>query len=434
MSTYQIIYSINNIFMAYVVYKMMMLFYDKRRVPKSLEVLSYTLYGVVFNLTAFFDVPPIIYIVLSLTSFFLLTFLYQGSLLKRFLNTLLMYIILITIELTINYATGYYITDLSDPMLFESTVGITLISILTFIAVLLLGNFKNLRSGVSIPWYYWLSILLIPGGTIVMLISIVTAVEETNDGLIILDLSITLFINAIVFYMYDRILLLSQRDIEYSLMAQQNKFYRQQLDIMQESSQRTKAIRHDLKNHLGSIAQMVKHSEVDKTIQYIDDTLEQVNCEAEISSTGNLILDSMVNYKLYDISKKGVKLNYKVIVPPDLPMSDFDLTIILGNIIDNALEALGHVTSNQKLLDISISYNRDRLIITVRNSFDGQVKIENDRLQTMKASKENHGIGSMNIESIVKKYNGGLTITHDAEFFTIDAILFFDLGVDNQSN
>ncbi len=420
--------------MAYVVYKMMMLFYDKRRVPKSLEVLSYTLYGVVFNLTAFFDVPPIIYIVLSLTSFFLLTFLYQGSLLKRFLNTLLMYIILITIELTINYATGYYITDLSDPMLFESTVGITLISILTFIAVLLLGNFKNLRSGVSIPWYYWLSILLIPGGTIVMLISIVTAVEETNDGLIILDLSITLFINAIVFYMYDRILLLSQRDIEYSLMAQQNKFYRQQLDIMQESSQRTKAIRHDLKNHLGSIAQMVKHSEVDKTIQYIDDTLEQVNCEAEISSTGNLILDSMVNYKLYDISKKGVKLNYKVIVPPDLPMSDFDLTIILGNIIDNALEALGHVTSNQKLLDISISYNRDRLIITVRNSFDGQVKIENDRLQTMKASKENHGIGSMNIESIVKKYNGGLTITHDAEFFTIDAILFFDLGVDNQSN
>ena len=430
MNTYQIAYSLNNIFMTYVVYRMMILFYDKRRISKRLEFLSYTLYGIIFNLTIFFDVPPITYIIMSLTSFFLLTYLYQGSLFKRFLSTLLMYIILITIELSINYATGYYITDLSDPMLFESTVGITLISILTFIAVLLLGSFKNLKLGVSIPWYYWLSILLIPGGTIIMLISIVTAVEETNDGLIIIDLSITLFINAIVFYMYDRILLLSQRDIEYSLMAQQNKFYRQQFDIMQESSQRTKAIRHDLKNHLSAIGQMVKHNEIEKTMQYIDHTLRQVDYEAEISSTGNLVLDSMVNYKLHDIARNGVKLNYKAVLPPNLPMNDFDFTIILGNIFDNAIEALEYVAATQRFLDISIRYDRNRLIITVRNSFDGRVEKENGRLHTRKISEDNHGIGLRNVESIVEKYNGVLKINHDSNFFTVEILLFFDAEPD----
>lgn len=428
MSTYQIAYSINNFFMVYVIYRMMMLFYNKRRVSKILEIFFYTLYVIVFNLTAFFNVPPITYIVLSLTSFFLLTFLYQGSLLKRFLNTLLMYIILITIELSINYATGYYITDLSDPMLFKSTVGITLISILTFIVVLLLGNFKNLKSGVSLPWYYWLSIILIPGGTIVMLISIVTAVEETNDSLIIFDLLITLLINAIVFYMYDRILLLSQRDIEYSLIEQQNKSYRQQLDIMQESSQRTKAIRHDLKNHLSAIAQMVRHNEVEKTMQYIDNTLEQSNYEAEISATGNLILDSMVNYKLYGLLKEGMKFNYKAILPPDLPMNDFDFTVILGNILDNAIEALATVnTRKEKLLNIIIRYESNRLIIMVQNSFDGKIKNEKDQLLTRKGIDSNHGIGLKNIQSIVAKYSGVLTINYDANFFNIEAILFCDL-------
>lgn len=363
---------------------------------------------------------------MSLTSFFLLTFLYRGSLFKRFLSTFLMYIILITIELSINYATGYYITDLSDPMLFESTVGITLISILTFIAVLLLGNFKNLKSGISIPWYYWLSILLIPGGTIIMLISIVTAVEDTNDSLIILDISITLFINAIVFYMYDRILLLSQRDIEYRLIEQQNKFYRQQLDIMQKSSQRTKAIRHDLKNHLSAIAQMVKYNEGERTMQYIDATLGQVDYKAEVSSTGNLALDSMANYKLHGLVKNGVKLKYKAILPPDLPLSDFDFTTILGNIFDNAIEALAHQSSKEKVLDISIRYDRNRLIITVRNSFDGKVKKANNELVTRKAAVANHGIGLKNIESIVQKYSGAMTITHDPDFFTIEIILFFD--------
>ncbi len=426
MSTYQVTYIVNNFFMAYVTYRMMMLFFTDKHISKQGEFFCYVLYAMVFNSTVFFNTIPIIYLCLSLSADFLITLLYKATMIKRGFVVIINYCLMTSIELFVNYLLGYYITDLSDPMLFESTVGITLISVLTFIAVLLLGSFKNLKLGVSIPWYYWLSILLIPGGTIIMLISIVTAVEETNDGLIIIDLSITLFINAIVFYMYDRILLLSQRDIEYSLMAQQNKFYRQQFDIMQESSQRTKAIRHDLKNHLSAIGQMVKHNEIEKTMQYIDHTLGQVDYEAEISSTGNLVLDSMVNYKLHDIARNGVKLNYKAVLPPNLPMNDFDFTIILGNIFDNAIEALEYVAATQRFLDISIRYDRNRLIITVRNSFDGRVEKENDRLHTRKISEDNHGIGLRNVESIVEKYNGVLKINHDSNFFTVEILLFFD--------
>lgn len=428
MSTYQIAYSINNIFMAYVTYKMMMLFFTDRRTSKHGEFICYVLYALLFNLTVFFNTMPIIYLCLSLSADILITLLYKATMTKRIFVVSINYCIMTSIELLVNYLLGYYITDLSDPMLFESTVGITLISILTFIVVLLLGNFKNLKSGVSLPWYYWLSIILIPGGTIVMLISIVTAVEETNDSLIIFDLLITLLINAIVFYMYDRILLLSQRDIEYSLIEQQNKSYRQQLDIMQESSQRTKAIRHDLKNHLSAIAQMVRHNEVEKTMQYIDNTLEQSKYEAEISATGNLILDSMVNYKLYGLLKEGVKFNYKAILPPDLPMNDFDFTVILGNILDNAIEALATVnTRKEKLLNIIIRYESNRLIIMVQNSFDGKIKNEKDQLLTRKGIDSNHGIGLKNIQSIVAKYSGVLTINYDANFFNIEAILFCDL-------
>ena len=171
MSTYQIAYSINNIFMAYVTYKMMMLFFTDRRISKHGEFICYVLYALLFNLTAFFNTMPIVYLCLSLSADILITLIYKATMTKRIFVVIINYCIMTSIELLVNYLLGYYITDLSDPMLFESTVGITLISILTFIAVLWLGNFKNLKSGLSIPWYYWFSIIMIPGGTIVMLIS-----------------------------------------------------------------------------------------------------------------------------------------------------------------------------------------------------------------------------------------------------------------------
>lgn len=413
--------------MTYVIYSMMMLFFTEKRLTRKYEIFSYVLYALLFNLTVFFDTVPIVYFVLSFTADFMITLIYKATFVKRVFVVLISLCIMLSIELLVNYIQGYYISDLTNPMLFESTVGITLISILTFMAVLLLGNFKNLKLGIAIPWYYWLSMIIVPGGTIIMLISIVAAVEDTNSYLIIFDLVITLLINIIVFYMYDRILQLSQLRIEHNQIAQQNKSYRQQLVIMQESSERAKSIRHDLKNHLGSISQMVKHSEIDKAVRYIDNTLSRSNSEAEISATGNLVIDSNANYKLYDLLKNGVTLKYKAILPPDLPMSDFDLTIILGNIFDNAIEALRHVKSErEKLLNIFIRYDSNRLLIRVKNSFDGKIYKDEQKLLSRKLGIDEHGIGLKNIETIVKKYNGSMTIKYDADFFNIDVILFCD--------
>ena len=102
--------------------------------------------------------------------------------------------------------------------------------------------------------------------------------------------------------------------------------------------------------------------------------------------------------------------------------SDFDLNMLLSNLMDNALEAIEK--TEERVLTIRIKYIKRMLYISVYNSYDGNVKKEGNRLLTTKAKKEEHGIGMTCIRSIVDKYQGEMTVQTVEDMFKTDIIMY----------
>ncbi len=422
MNAYVTAYIINNFFYAYVLYRMFRIFYNERSVGKASEIISYFSYAAIMSITAFLDTPPLAYLLLSFVLYFLLTCIYTSSFIKRFISVIIAYMIMVCVELVVNYITNYYIQDLTTALEYDSIFGITAITILTFFVVLLLENAVNLKNGVKIAPSYWISIIVVPSGSLTLLLNNLSA--HTDPVIILMDSIIILGINILWFYTYDRISHLSKLEIENYMMEQQNKSYEKQLLIMKDSEEATRALRHDLKNHLTALDAL---SQEGAAAKYAQSLAQQLQDTQSLSNTGLLALDSLINYKLSPLAT-DIKLTYDVHISPDLPIEDFDLIIILGNLIDNALEALEKIDDGQKELSLLINYDKGRLIIQLKNSYIGEL---NKTLYTTKTNKQYHGIGLKNVKSVVQKYRGTLDITFSNSIFTAEVILYL-LSQDHQ--
>lgn len=427
MTLYNTVYVTNNIFMAYVLYRFLRIFYDQRRTTKAIEVSSYAGYVVLISLTVFFDTPPLAYVLLSLGCMFVLTFLYKGTLLNRLLATVIVYIITTAVEDFIVLFSGYDNIQLLTPLKYNSSIGITVISICTFAVVLLLENLKDLKKGKEIPVSYWLAIIFVPVSTIYLLLFTSSLFDPNRVGtawLMVLNNIIILLINILVFYMYNKIAKLVAVEGEKGLITQQNKYFHEQLSLMQDSQEATKSIRHDMRNHLASIKARIETGEYQKAEKYITDTIGQLDIKEEISHTGHFLLDSIINYKLRNIKKCGVQLQYTAVIPIDLPIDDFDLTIILGNLLDNALEALKRINAAEKQLEIHLAYEKGCFLIKVQNTYNGDLLIEKGLPVTQKSNPHYHGIGLKNVRAVAAKYRGSLDITHESGTFTVVVLLY----------
>lgn len=135
--------------------------------------------------------------------------------------------------------------------------------------------------------------------------------------------------------------------------------------------------------------------------------------------SNNFICDSILNLKLQNLDDISTKIS--VFVPEKLRISDFDLTIILGNILDNAIN--GILDSERKELDVCIEYVKCDLIIIIKNSYNGKMNIFNGKIKTTKISNFNHGYGLNSVETIVLKYKGEIKIEYNEKFFLITIII-----------
>ncbi|MEG7531583.1 MAG: ATP-binding protein, partial [Hungatella sp.] len=108
--------------------------------------------------------------------------------------------------------------------------------------------------------------------------------------------------------------------------------------------------------------------------------------------------------------------------PDELIVPTFDIAVILGNVLDNALEAV--VRTSNRWIDIKIKYTKGRLIVEVNNSYDGIVKKHMDRYLSCKEDSKNHGMGIKSIQTVLQKYDGIMQITHDEKKFKVKLLMY----------
>jgi len=425
LSKFDTTYLVTNILVTYTVYKYIRVFFNQRRVPAKVEALMYLLYYLLGGVTYLLVKIPAVNLIYSLASLFGITLLYKGSTKSRMLAVLFIYMTMFCIELLVTLISGYCkLNDMFERMEYSSLAGIISCRILAFMFVLLLDNYSSLKKGSEIPTSSWLSIVFIPLGSFYIIFNLLF-VCKGSQMISVVCLLILLVINIITFYLYDSLSIFYREKMERILLVQQNEYYSKQFEIMNSSYENARSIRHDIKNHLIALESYIKHDNAEKAIEYISQIIEASYGERALVSTGNVDIDSILNYKLEEARTKKIEVQSELNIPKELNMETLDIVSILGNLLDNAINANMKLMEGRKI-SLSIKYNRNLLIISISNPFDGYIETDGTRITTTQSDKERHGIGLNNINNILKKYDGTMEIVHDNSIFKVDILLYLD--------
>jgi sensor histidine kinase regulating citrate/malate metabolism len=214
-----------------------------------------------------------------------------------------------------------------------------------------------------------------------------------------------------------------------ALNAQEKEYYFAQCQLMQESMDSIKTIRHDMKFHLAAARAFTANNKSGEATDYIDSLLGSIEESESYSNTKNTAFDSIINFKLNNAEQKNIKLDIRLLIPPALNVEASDIVTIIGNLLDNALDAVSKV--EDKKIKLDIEYSRESLYIQVENTFDGLVQYSEDagaegkHMVTRKVGGE-HGHGFKNIRKSVEKYNGHIDISHDESMFSVVILLYVD--------
>ncbi len=419
---YDIVYTMGNFFMAYIIYKFMSIFYTNTKVNKYIETASYIAYFILITLIHTTIKVPIVVALANVVLLFLLTLLYSLEIKQNLLSVLLIYVTLACAETLTVILTGFINMDILKPYEYDSVFGIIAVRIVCFVVILFFKSFKNLRKGSLIPSAYWISLLIVPLGTILLLFSSLLG-EKLSKPLTIIAIAAVLLINVTTFYLYDSLSKLMTEKIDRCLITQQNKYYENQLELMEEALISTKTIQHDLKNKISPIYTLALNGENKELLQRLTELTSFCAIEKEYASSGNSAIDSIINFKLQQAEKENIQVSCEIFIPSELNMSSFDIAVMLGNLIDNAVMGIKTIETD-RWIDIKIKYTKGRLIITISNSFDGVVLQNEGIIMTRKKDKENHGLGLKSVETASKKYNGAMDIGYVNQKFKVKLLMY----------
>ena len=203
-----------------------------------------------------------------------------------------------------------------------------------------------------------------------------------------------------------------QRDVVSKHIVEVENIYRQM-----------RGWRHDYHNHIQVMkahAALNQVSEISEYLGKLDDDLTSVDT---VVKTGNVMVDAILNSKISLATSKKIPVNAKAIVPAELSVSEIDLCVIIGNLLDNAAEAcLKEPDAGKRFIRIYIGRYKEMLYISVSNSVGGEVKKSGKTYVSTKNS-DSHGFGLMRIDRIAAKYGGYVNRQNENGVFATEIML-----------
>lgn len=359
----------------------------------------------------------------NLVTLVIISFNYRTSTTKRILCVVFIYIVFFAVETLICAITGYYDYSFLEQGSYNNALGQCLIKVATFAVAIIISYLKSISNNIKVHISSWLATVFVPIATMYIEFSVLIQKDTTKIQACV-SITIVLILNFICLHMYNSLVAFYQSKMNEKLFEQEKNYYMNQCDLMRESTEQMRSFRHDMKNQIYIIKKLNDkgmHNEVSRTL---DKFLDDLNTYNSYIKSGNIIVDSIVNYKLRNADALGMGVITEISIPQNIEIEINDLVTVLGNLLDNAMTALSDDNLNERKLILKMVYDRRRIIITIKNNYANSVKYLNGEFITSKEDSQNHGYGLKNIREVVKKYNGHVDIDHANNIFCVNLIMF----------
>ena len=189
---------------------------------------------------------------------------------------------------------------------------------------------------------------------------------------------------------------------------------------------RMRGWRHDYHSHLQTLKAYLAEEKLAEAREYLDRLETDLDEIRPMVESGNVNLDAILNAKLTLALSRGIRVKQRVEVPEKLTVSDIDLCVVIGNLLDNAMEACGKVDDTAgRFIRLYIGVLKGQLYISVMNATADTVRKPPEAYVKEGASEKtgNHGHGLKRIERVVSKYGGYLNRKNEPGVFATEVLL-----------
>lgn len=236
---------------------------------------------------------------------------------------------------------------------------------------------------------------------------------------------IWLFITLIIYYLILHIL---NESLKYTNLREQLRLseikaaaQEREYQHIQEESEKTKEIRKGLYQKLERLRQMAELNKIAELQDYLTNSLNHISQISKVTGCNNYAIDMVVKYYLNMAEENQIHITCKLDVYSYLPFSEIDVSIILGNLLENAVQACCRQKESKRRLSLYLKINNSKLLCSVENSFSGQICRRGDLFLSSK--RDGPGLGIASVKSIIEKHDGVLQIRYEQQTFCVDVML-----------
>lgn len=212
------------------------------------------------------------------------------------------------------------------------------------------------------------------------------------------------------------------RQVDRRISNYQNDLLNRHIEEVEQMYRQVRGWRHDYRNHIQVMKAHLaagRYEDLDHYLQLLGEDLASVDT---VIKTGNVMVDAILNSKLNLAASQNISVNAKATVPPTLSVEPLDICVILGNLMDNAIEACMRITDSEKrFIRVYMGTHKGQFYISVTNAASEFRRKGQSYLSTK--SQVGHGFGLMRIDRITSKYGGAVNRQSEEGVFATEILL-----------
>lgn len=340
-----------------------------------------------------------------------ISFIYKLTMSKRILFSIMIMILYLLSEMVIGLVltqlANVSVEQLSQDVLYYMQ-GAVMSKLMVFVIIKIIA-FYSIKSEAKIAGYIYVPLMVLPMVTFLVVYVLAEYTFPSQDKMLLILSTVAaaglILANMLIFYLFEYQIKMTEAEKRQQLLKQQLEDKVEYYKELSRRQQITNKTMHDLKNQLFGLAEALKKNPQEGTDK-IYNMCKDILLPHSLQFTGMEGVDALITTKIQLMEKRSIKFSHSIFMSENNDVDILDLCVLLGNLMDNAMEANEKVPMEDRFISLKIVQQKDYLSINVSNAIVEYVKIGQAGIATTKNQKELHGFGLPSIKAIADKYNG----------------------------
>ncbi|NLC85256.1 MAG: GHKL domain-containing protein [Ruminococcaceae bacterium] len=311
----------------------------------------------------------------------------------------------------------------------QRLVGLVSTKLVLFILIRLLIRFRQ-RNVSRLSWPYYLALLAFPGASVFTIISLDLMWQKRQQSINVQPFAAAavialLFANLLVYYLFDRLQLESEERARLQLFERQIELEKKSLNRAERQHTELRRLAHDLNKIITPISVYARQGNIEQIEESLATIRHSIAENAASIHSGNAFLDALLAERMALALQQNTNIRTQIALDPgELPIPAEDFCVMLGNALDNAIEACARLPESKvRQIHLMIRQEKGMLQLMVKNPLPEPLIILGEEYLSSKRNHNRRGIGIDSMRRIVKRYRGSIDIDTNADQFTLTMIL-----------